>query len=499
MALFLFMIDFKQKMEEAEKRERKERASISDWPTDPEGHKKRRRITTYTIAIVVVALVFSGRILISSQSGSDWLQNNSFFNTLRRLVPSVAKTLPGEDEDRVNILLLGMGGEGHDGAYLTDTMMLASIKPSTKQIALISIPRDLVAPVNNWQKINSINAYAEQAVPGSGGEATKAAISELLQIPIQYYVRVDFNGFAKIIDEIGGIKVNVENTLDDYSYPIHGEEENPDYYARFEHLHIDKGEQTMDGSLALKYARSRHALSLEGSDFARAKRQQLVLEAVKDKILSKQTLLNPVTIGKLVSEFSQNVSTDLDIWEILRLWELAKDVDRAQIINKVLSDAPDGLLAGGKGDSGAYILMPRTGNFSEIRLMVKNIFPENAGTGTEKQDIMKEEEIEKISDDASVIILNGTWISGLATKTSVHLEQAKFNVNKVGNAATRDYSRTTIYDLTLGNKNASLEILKRATGGEQAFDSPAWLEEYRQANPASDFLLILGTDANTNE
>ena len=152
----------------------------------------------------------------------------AFLDKLRHLIPSVDKQLKGEENDRVNVLLLGMGGQGHDGPYLTDTMMLASVKPSTKQVALMSIPRDLVAPVSNWQKINSINAYAEQKTPGSGGEATSQAMSELLQTPIDYYVRVDFNGFAKIIDEFGGIEVNVENTLDDYSYPIDGQEDNPE-------------------------------------------------------------------------------------------------------------------------------------------------------------------------------------------------------------------------------------------------------------------------------
>lgn len=486
------MIDFKQKMEEEEKRTRR----LSD---DPEEiiipSKRKKRIITYVIAIIAIGLIFSGKILISSQNGTDWFSGTGLLSKLKHLVPSSDKTLKGEGEDRINILLLGMGGEGHEGAYLTDTIILASLQPSTKQVSLISIPRDLVAPVSNWQKVNSINAYAEMENAGSGGEATAKAFTELLQTPIEYYIRVDFNGFANIIDELGGIEVNVENTLDDYSYPILGEEDNPNYYSRYEHLHIEKGLQTMNGSLALKYARSRHAAGGEGSDFSRARRQQLVLDAVKNKLLSNKTLLNPVMVTRLVNEFSKDISTNINAWEALRLWEMFKDVDQTQIINKVLSDAPDGLLVSGKGENGAYILTPRSGNFSEVRNMVKNIFGASLTDATETAKA-----IVKISDAAQVIVLNGTWITGLAGKTSVILEQSGFTVSRTGNSPERDYSKTTVYSLaTTTAKEKSLKTLKSLTGAMQSFDLPVWIDEYQNASSAPDFLLIVGTDANKAE
>ena len=480
-------------MEEEEKRTRR----LSETPEEiiiP--NKRRKRIVTYLIAIIAIGLIFSGKILISSQNGTNWFSGTGFFSKLKHLVPITDKTLKGEENDRINILLLGMGGEGHDGAYLTDTIILASFQPSTKQVALISIPRDLVAPVSNWQKVNSLNAYAEKADPGSGGEATAQAFTELLQIPVDYYIRVDFNGFSNIIDELGGIEVNVENSLDDYSYPIMGQEDNPNYYSRFEYLHIEKGLQTMNGSLALKYARSRHALSSEGSDFARARRQQLILEAVKNKLLSSKTLLNPAMITKLVNEFSQNISTNFNAWEVLRFWEMFKDVDRSKIINKVLSDAPDGLLVSGEGENGAYILTPRSGNFSEVRNLVKNIFAASpSGTIT---DLTKT--IIKINDNAKVTVLNGTWINGLAGKTAVILEQSGFAVSKIGNAPERNYTKTTVYSLATSTvKENSLKALKNLTGAAQSFDFPAWISDYRATSTPPDFLLIIGTDANKIE
>lgn len=458
-------------------------------------NKKKKRLVTYTIAILVVLFVFSGKILMSSQSASTWLPGVTFLNKIKHLVPSPSKELQGEENDRINILLLGMGGEGHDGAYLTDTIILLNFKPSSKQVTLVSVPRDLTSPVSGWKKINNINAYAEMKNPGSGGEASKAAISELFQVPVDYYVRADFEGFKKIIDELGGVEINVENAFDDYSYPIDGQEDNPNYYARFEHLHFDKGPQTMNGAMALKYARSRHALGPEGSDFARARRQQLLLEAVKTKLLSKQTLLNPVMVSKLVNEFSQNISTNLSIWEMLRLWELAKDVDRSQIDNRVLSDAPDGFLVSSTGADGAYILVPRSGNFSEIRNMIQNIFNDSDAKAQNGASNLKKTQ-ELISDNASVIINNGTWITGLAGKTSIALKESQFKIIGTGNAPERNYEKSIVYDLSYGRKNNSLEILKKITGATQAFDAPEWLQEYKTGDKQQpDFLLILGSEA----
>jgi LCP family protein required for cell wall assembly len=368
-------------------------------------------------------------------------------------------------------------------------MMLASLKPSTKQVALVSIPRDLTAPVSGWRKINSVYAYAESDTPGSGGEVTAKAISDLLQTPTTYYISVDFSGFERMIDEIGGVDVNVENTFDDYTYPATGQEDNPDYYARYEHLHFNAGPTHMDGALALKYARSRHALGPEGSDFARARRQQLLIEAVKEKLLSSQTLLNPVVLGKLLTEFNKDISTNLNAWEMIKLWNDFKDVNQNQIINKVLSDAPDGYLVSGTGQDGAYILTPRSGNFSEIQNMVQTIFNSQT-TDTTKPTV------NPITDNAKVFIANGTWVAGLASKTSSTLAEYNFNVVGAGNAVERTYAQSVVYDLSTGAKNDSLVALKKLTGATQAFNSPDWLKQYQTGSNTSDFLLILGTDAN---
>ena len=491
------MIDFKKKMEEIEKKEA--RKNFSEEVFVEVQNPKRRKITTYIIAMVAVGLIFSGKIIMSSQNSSDWLSEKGFFNKIKHLVPSADKNLEGEKNDRINIVLIGMGGEGHDGPYLADTIMVASLKPSTKQVALVSIPRDLTVPIEGvgWRKVNHVNALAEMKEKGSGGPATMATLTSLLQIPMHYYIRVDFAGFEKVIDEIGGIDVNVENTLSDYAYPIFGQEDNPNYYARFEHLYIEKGLQKMDGALALKYSRSRHARGIEGSDFARARRQQLVLEAVKNKLLSRQTLLNPVTVGKLINEFSRNLSTNLDVWEMIKLWNMFKDTQKEDIINKVLSDAPKGFLVSSISPEGAYILVPASGNFSAIRNMVQTIFGEEEPSSTTLPTTTKT--VTTIKQEASVAVKNGTWITGLANKNATNLKQSGFLITETSNAPSRENNTTFVYDLTYGNKDDELAAIKKITGAEQSFDFPEWIKEYQDQDDAADFVLILGTDANKAE
>ncbi len=494
------MIDFKKKMEETEKFETSE-DNFSEAPIVSEDtNKKQGKITFYIVSFLVVALVFSGKVIMSSQSASDWLSEKGFFNNILHLVPNSDKNLAGEEDDRINILLLGMGGEGHDGAYLTDTIILASFKPSTEQVAMLSIPRDLYIPISGsgWRKINYVNALAESKGE-DGGKATSETLGELFQVPIHYYVRADFQGFINIINKIGGINVDVENTLDDYAYPILGEEDNPNYYSRFEHLHIEKGPQKMSGELALKYARSRHGYGIEGSDFARAKRQQLVLEAVKNKLFSKQTLLNPVTITNLAGELNRHISTDLEVWEIIKLWNMFKDTDRAKITNKVLSDAPGGLLASATSDYGAYILNPVSGNFGEIRNLIKNIIPEDVPEvkkEDEKLNSSKDKKNNASYQDVEVVIKNATWINGLAAKAASVLKEEKINISETSNAPERDKTESLLYDLSYGDNNDVLEIILAKTPAKQSFAFPDWLKDYTKNNPDVDFVLLLGTDAN---
>lgn len=459
---------------------------------------------TSVFLFIFAALGLAAFSKLDPKNGSDkaggvagWFDNFSLVGQLTRLAVSSDRQLKGEERDRINILLLGVGGKNHDGGWLTDTIMLVSLQPSTKRVAMISIPRDLTVPIENmgWRKINAIGAFAEKDNPGSGGLAASQAISELFKVPIDYYLRVDFEGFSKVVDELGGIDVQVENQLDDYMYPILGQEDNPSYYARYEHLSVKPGLQHMDGALALKFARSRHGVNGEGSDFARAKRQQLVIEAVKDKLFSASNLFKPSLLAGLINTYQEHVATNFQTWEMIKLWDLFKDVKKEQIANKVLDNSPDGLLTDSRGADGAYILVPRAGDFSQIQYLIGNIF---ADAPTEAKAKVVEEEV-------AIEIRNGTWINGLASKVSTDLEKYGFDVLSVGNASQRNYQRSVIYDLTNGAKAESLALLKEKTGANLGLEMPSWLtaELNQSAKPAGsgkqpDFILILGQSADSS-
>lgn len=496
------MIDFKQKIEEHDKDIYEESRRLEEEEILANLNNKQK-YKKYLIIFLAIIFILSGKIIMSSQGINHWLNNNPFWEKLTHLTENKDNELKGEDRDRINILLIGIGGANHDGGYLADTIMLVSLKPSTKQAALISIPRDLTVPFENgyWRKVNSIHAIAEARENGSGGPAMTSSLSEILDTPIDYYLRLDFQGFIKIIDELGGVDVNVENTLNDYSYPILGQEDNSDYYARFEHLQVEKGEQHMNGSLALKFARSRHAGGGEGSDFARARRQQLIISAVKEKLLSKGNLLKPMMISRIISELNKNIKTNLDIWEILKLWNDYKDLKEENIINKVYDDGPGGLLMASRGENGAYILIPQSGNFDLIKESVNNIF----GTQAVIEDDIEREEpstslpeanvkIEKIDKDLKVTVLNGTWVGGLAAKNALNLQEYGFVILETGNAPTRNYDKSLVYDLSYGKEMKSLEILKALSDADVAYDAPSWLETYKNKSENSDFILIVGNE-----
>ncbi len=462
---------------------------------------KRKKVFKFSSFLLVFSLilflVFSSQVLVSKQSSTSWFSRLPIIKQIKQLAESADRQLKGESHDRINILLLGMGGKNHDGGYLTDTIIITSIEPSTNKISMISVPRDLAVPIEDmgFRKINSVNAYAEAKNPGSGGLAISQAVSDILNIPIDYYVRMDFQGFINIVDDFEGVEVDVQNTLDDYRYPIMGKEDDENWNSRFEHLHVEMGTQTMDGELALKFARSRHGINGEGSDFARARRQQLIIQAVKDKAFSLSNIFKPTMIASIINELSEHVSTNLKIWEILKLKDIVSKVSKENISSKVIDNAPNGLLTETRSEQGAYLLVPKSGDFSEIQYFVHNIFSEAP------PELKNEVDQER----ASIEVRNGTWINGLASKVALDLEKYGFIVVRIGNSSRQNFQKSVIFDLSYGEKKNSLAILKDKTNANVSFGLPEWLLEELQTeldeeiNPIQpDFLLIIGQDADVN-
>lgn len=327
-------------------------------------------------------------------------------------------TLNQQDEKHtLNILLMGIGGGTHEGPELTDTVILANVNLDTKTVNLISLPRDLWIPQIE-AKINT--AYVKgQAKDGRGIELSKAVVEKVTGKAPDYAIIVDFEGFVKVVDALGGIEVDVERTLDDYEYPIAGKEDDlcgaPEekleelatassqlevFPCRYEHIHFDPGEQTMNGETALKFVRSRHGEGAEGSDFARSQRQQKILGAVKDKVLSLGMLLNPVKIFNVYNIVKGNVFTDIPEEEYDDFIKVAQDMKDVTIKSYVVSTGNEAVEEYGLLENPIpseeygyqWVLAPRLGSndFSEIQEYVdcidRGVVCEITATGvTEKK------------------------------------------------------------------------------------------------------------------
>lgn len=390
--------------------------------------------------------------------------------------------LKGEGDGRVNILLLGKGGaEQASGPDLTDTIIVASIDPIAKEAALLSIPRDFwVKTSGGYQsKINEVYANAKNAAldkypykerasgqaktaaEKSGVDALKKVVSDSMGVPIHYYAMIDFAGFKKAIDTVGGIDINVsEDMAVKETMWINGRN-----YA----LNVPAGQAHFDGTRALAFSRSRKT-SAKG-DFARSERQRAVILGLKDKVLSTGTLANPLKINQLISDFGDQVSTDFSVNEILRVYDLAKEIPG----DKVVSVGLDELVAGDQ-INGLSVQVPKAGvfDFSEIQNYVRNIM---------RDAFLKKE-------NAKIMILNGTGTAGLATKTSKELKSYGYNILSVGDAPTKNYTSTVLVDLRGGKNKYTQSYLEKRLGVKAASRLP----DASINASAADFVIIIGSN-----
>lgn len=355
------------------------------------GHKPKAKRSIGKILVIAFSILLAFIIVLRVFNLTDLV-----FKGPRAVVNLLTDGGIKSDNGRINILLLGVGGEGHEGPYLSDSMILASIDKKGKDVALINIPRDLWVP-DMKQKINAAYAFGEEK-DKKGLDLAKKTVSGLFGVPIHYGFRLDFDGFVKAIDLVGGLDINVENSFTDSTYPVVGKEndtcgiqienkngdvyfidatgsavllteENNPFDCRYEVLTFKRGPTHMDGVTALKFVRSRHGDNGENSDFARSSRQEKVLTAFKQKIFSTETLLNPKRIVDLGSTFSNSIDTDIKTEEIplfIKLAQKAKDAAINRIVLDVGRDnsvLEEGIPA---EHGGQYVLVPKNNGWQEL-------------------------------------------------------------------------------------------------------------------------------------
>lgn len=393
-------------------------------------------------------------------SGSS--KKTSFFQFLGN---NRSAKLEGENKDRINILLIGMGGKGHKGGTLSDTIILMSIKPKENKVAFLSIPRDFYAklPNGSYGKINAVHSQGEAKKTGGGAIELSKSVSQITGQPVEYYIRGDFEGFKKIVDTLGGVTVNVEKEIYDPYYP----DERLVGYSPFR---IKSGIQVMNGPTALKYARSRETTS----DFDRAKRQQQLIVAMKDKATSIGIVGNPKKIVDLIKTVGDHLLTNFSPDELVRVVEVTKNVDNNKIKQVVLTNGPDGVLTSSSGGPAGYVLKPKTGDYSQIQQIAKNIFELNS-----------EKKVAN-SDNSSIEVQNATGQSGYASDVARVLTGYGYKASPYLQTVT-PISETVIYDYTKGKKKQTAEFLTNKFNARK-------IEKTSTTETNTDFTLILGTD-----
>jgi LCP family protein required for cell wall assembly len=381
-------------------------------------------------------------------------------------------------QGRVNILLMGIDKRPDEVYARTDTMILVTLDTNSNQAGMLSVPRDLWVSVPGFDedRVNKAHFLGDQhGYPGGGPALAMKTIQYNLGVPVHAFVKVDFEGFRNIVDTLGGIEIDVPETIDDPKYP--------DMNYGYDPFYIEAGQHTLDGYDALRYARTR---ATPGADFSRAKRQQAVLLAIRDKALQLNMLPK---IPELWASMSNTVETSLSLVDILELAQLASAVDAGNIQSAVIG--PSMTIDYTVPDTGARVLLPRR---EKIRTLIDEMFVESEPSAAPAEtqqvavdvespvevDVEAEETVEAQAraeeiqqhaeqqqqvkeflgqEDARLVVQNGTSTPNLASQTALYLKQQGFNIFQHGAADNSTYEHTVIvvYD---ENKTFTLDVLK---------------------------------------
>ncbi len=338
---------------------------------------------------------------------------------------------PWDGKSRVTMLVMGLDYRDWEAGDLprTDTMMLISMDPITKQASMMSIPRDMWVniPGFNYNKINTAYYFGElYNLPGGGPGLAVQTVEEFLGVPVNYYAQIDFSAFVRFIDELEGVKVTPKEdiTIDPIGVGLK------------EHLEAGKT-VTLTGDLALAYARARYT---EGGDFDRAQRQQEVVLSVRDRILGFSMM--PTLVAKapiLYKEIASGIKTNLDLNKVIQLAIFALDIDRDNISSFVIG--PE-YVEFGKSPDGLDILQPIP---DKIRLLRDQAFTSGGAVGPAAySDELVSDPFSLVkAENARISIQNGSWATGLAGKTANYLRAKQFNIVEETNGEATDI--TTIY------------------------------------------------------
>lgn len=440
--------------------------------------KKPTKIFKFILGLIVCCILVLGGIVgaraINLSQKIFIGKKMSFFQRIGSLFSASHAKLIGEDLSQINILLLGVGGEGHDGPFLTDTIILAQIRPDNGKVALTSIPRDylITLPKNNEKiKINAVFAegyYRNNKNFVQAGKWAMQAVEKISGLQIPYFTVIDFSGFKKAVDEIKGVDIYVEREFTDSEYPN-------DTFGYIPPITFQAGKIHMDGKTALIFARSRHGNNNEGSDFARSQRQQKVIGAFKQKILDLNLIKDSGTLNRLLGLLAEHFHTNLELGELLRLHTLVKENNINQFLSTSLDPETHLICPRTLEETGAWVLVPcESKNDHDIENFFKNAFA-----------------LGKLANEKSVV-----WLA-TSTGDKIEYQKAWSKLSEAGFSVWElPYSKdmldkTIIYELN--SKPASVEYIKNTLKATEVTLPPPGVKIDKNK---VDIIIILGNQTH---
>jgi len=450
----------------------------------------RKKILKRTLLVILIVMVGVG----------GYLGYKAFHNTTRVFNGSIlglldTTKLNGEEQGRVNILLAGTSEDdpGHDGAKLTDSIMIVSIDTVNNKAFMLSIPRDLWVSyeakgcsVGYQGKINATYVCGEQTkfnengYPEGGMGLLEKVVEDNFGLSINYYAKINYTAFKDSVQAVNGIDITLKTDS-----PQGILDRIFDWECKYKCYKVKypNGPLHLNGDQALDLARSRgdytgYPTYGTGNDFGRTERQRQMLVALKDKALSLGILSNPAKLGGLLDAAGNNVTTDFKTNELRRLYDIGKKIQSNDIQSIGLTDEDVNLIQTFTSADGQSAIRPIAGvaNFSQIKAYIKKL--------TSNDPVVRE--------GAKVVVLNASGVAGLAQQKASTLTEKGISVVGVGNATARD--TTVIVDLTKNQKMGTKAYLQKLYGVTSTTDTTVNPEA---KNYTADFVIIIGKQTAT--
>lgn len=374
----------------------------------------RRALVSFLLVVLFSGALYCGYLFFSTvravvaNTSLPFIPNISDPNTIPGRAP--ARELPDvvAKKEPVNILLLGIDQRiGEEGPFRSDTMILVSIDPSRNTATMVSLPRDLWVTIPGYgeNRINAAHSLGDFfKYPGGGVALAKLTVQKALGIPVHYYLRINFSGFEKMVDAIGGLTIDVPRYIYDSAYP----DNNYGTYI----LEIQPGIQLMDGKRSLEYARTRH----DSNDYDRMQRQQQVIIAARDKILSLNIPL--AKIPELLRIAGDSIQTDLTLREMIALAEMIKGINGDNIKRAAIDESMSSSVTTPQG------AMVQVADWDKVNALVNELFPNSSPLAATPDPAKSQIALE----GARIELRNGSGDDAIGEQVTLALRAKGYNI-----------------------------------------------------------------------